>query len=417
MRERLSLFLKRWSGGARGQSLVEMAVVTPLLIFLMIGVFEVGWALRNYLVLVNVNREITRFAVRPGYLDFSSQESINTSYERVLEWATSSVSEQLPLDFDETTGNTTLIVSHIVVDTGQPCEDADKDGEIDCDCSLFDSDPLANPFPHDDIIIHPGLNGYQYQMQTFGPLTTTTGVRNTRLDYNQLGQDLSAQNNQFNCKLIKRDGVASSNNVIVTELYYDLPQLLGFPFISNPLTDPIPLYTHTTMRLIGAARSTGGVEGNITEGIDTIGPICLVYPMIADEALLGSATPVNIIEHGWLKWGDAVADDQAYISYALQYPQMSLNDFDGAGGIQPGSQVNKITLTDPDLDAEVEALKERNAFIIPTSANPGLANPVISGFVWARVQSYNLSDPGPDQVMVWFDTTTPLPATCVGPGT
>ncbi|MCB9106914.1 MAG: pilus assembly protein [Anaerolineales bacterium] len=56
--------------GDKGQSLVEMAIIIPLLIFMMIGVFEVGWAIRSYLVLVNINREITRFAVRPGYMDF-----------------------------------------------------------------------------------------------------------------------------------------------------------------------------------------------------------------------------------------------------------------------------------------------------------------------------------------------------------
>ncbi len=39
-----------------GQSLVEIAITAPLLIFLLLGVFEVGWALRGYLVLVNVNR-------------------------------------------------------------------------------------------------------------------------------------------------------------------------------------------------------------------------------------------------------------------------------------------------------------------------------------------------------------------------
>ena len=67
---------------AKGQSLVEMAIITPLLIFFMLGIFEVGWALRNYLVLVNVNREITRFAVRPGYLNFSTLADVNTSFQR-----------------------------------------------------------------------------------------------------------------------------------------------------------------------------------------------------------------------------------------------------------------------------------------------------------------------------------------------
>ncbi|MCB0180162.1 MAG: pilus assembly protein, partial [Anaerolineae bacterium] len=93
----------------------------PILIFLLVGVFEVGSALRSYLVLVNVNREITRFAVRPGYLDFSTQGTIQDSYNRVLEWANTSNTSQLDLDFNDD-GNTTLIISHVVADTGLPCE-------------------------------------------------------------------------------------------------------------------------------------------------------------------------------------------------------------------------------------------------------------------------------------------------------
>jgi Flp pilus assembly protein TadG len=34
---------------AKGQSLVEMAVITPLLLFMFLGMIEVGWAIRGYL--------------------------------------------------------------------------------------------------------------------------------------------------------------------------------------------------------------------------------------------------------------------------------------------------------------------------------------------------------------------------------
>ena len=54
----------------RGQSLVEMAIITPLLLLLFIGVLEVGWAIRGYIVLLNADREATRFATRGQYLDF-----------------------------------------------------------------------------------------------------------------------------------------------------------------------------------------------------------------------------------------------------------------------------------------------------------------------------------------------------------
>ena len=39
--------------GERGQSLVEMAIIAPLLLLMFIGVLEVGWAIRGYVVLLN----------------------------------------------------------------------------------------------------------------------------------------------------------------------------------------------------------------------------------------------------------------------------------------------------------------------------------------------------------------------------
>ena len=97
---------------------MEMAITAPILLIFLLGIFEVGAGIRSYLTLVNVNREITRFAVRPGYLDFSTQDTAQASFVTVRDWADESVSDQLTLDFDDTAGSTTLIVSHMVVDTG-----------------------------------------------------------------------------------------------------------------------------------------------------------------------------------------------------------------------------------------------------------------------------------------------------------
>ena len=70
--------------GEKGQSLVEMAIITPLLLLLFIGVVEVGWAIRGYVVLANADREATRFAARGLYLDFAQNERQNVGYEWVL---------------------------------------------------------------------------------------------------------------------------------------------------------------------------------------------------------------------------------------------------------------------------------------------------------------------------------------------
>jgi Flp pilus assembly protein TadG len=56
----------KYSNGLyKGQSLVEVAIIMPLLLLMLLGVFEVGLALRNYLKLVDANREVVRWAVRP----------------------------------------------------------------------------------------------------------------------------------------------------------------------------------------------------------------------------------------------------------------------------------------------------------------------------------------------------------------
>lgn len=51
----------------RGQGMVELALVLPVLLLLMLGVAEMGYALRNYLVVVNATREGGRFASRGGF--------------------------------------------------------------------------------------------------------------------------------------------------------------------------------------------------------------------------------------------------------------------------------------------------------------------------------------------------------------
>ncbi|MAS36132.1 MAG: hypothetical protein CL610_19155 [Anaerolineaceae bacterium] len=46
----------------RGQSLVEMALVSPLLVIMLAGMVEIGWFARNYLILL----EVTRVGARTG---------------------------------------------------------------------------------------------------------------------------------------------------------------------------------------------------------------------------------------------------------------------------------------------------------------------------------------------------------------
>lgn len=69
----------------RGQSVVEMAFITPIIIILIIGVVEIGWFANNYLILL----EVTRVGARRGAvltgdnspLNWDDRASMNPQYE------------------------------------------------------------------------------------------------------------------------------------------------------------------------------------------------------------------------------------------------------------------------------------------------------------------------------------------------
>jgi Flp pilus assembly protein TadG len=52
-----------------GAVLVEFAVTLPVLLLLMVGIFDFGLAFREYAVVTNAAREGARMAVLPGYSD------------------------------------------------------------------------------------------------------------------------------------------------------------------------------------------------------------------------------------------------------------------------------------------------------------------------------------------------------------
>jgi hypothetical protein len=63
----------------RGQSLIEIAIILPILLLLLLGVAEMGMGLRNYLILVNANREAARFAARGRFTDMDTAKLVVSS--------------------------------------------------------------------------------------------------------------------------------------------------------------------------------------------------------------------------------------------------------------------------------------------------------------------------------------------------
>lgn len=202
----------------QGQGMVEMALVTPLLIFLFIGVLEVGWLLRGYLILANANREAARYAVRTNVLHFDGIDM--PEYEKVITQTLNSLSGQLPIDFKD---RGTMIISFIHT-------------SIPCTMPFTVTSPLNVP--------------------TYTAKFPMTSTHETWIDYQSLITDLVRYQHGYSCQRTQGGALTPlDNDVLIVEMFFEQNQLFGFPIISNPLSDPVPLYTHSIFRRIQEFRN------------------------------------------------------------------------------------------------------------------------------------------------------------------
>lgn len=216
-----------------GQSLVEIAIIAPLLVFMLIGLFEVGYVIRNQLIIDNISREAARFGARPQY---DSREIVEHAY---------AVAHQIDPERIEA-----VIVSYIEIGPVLPCDPAGRrppaDGDYwpNCDCQLASSTPFSatvvTPAENPDLI-------YTW------PETSTI---QTRLDYGKVAGIQLASHAGITCQRYKQQPAFSpaANLSVTVEIFYRHSQLFGFPVISNPFTDPITLHSATTFRRLDIQR-------------------------------------------------------------------------------------------------------------------------------------------------------------------
>jgi Flp pilus assembly protein TadG len=58
-----------WAHNSDGVAMIEFALVLPILLIVITGIFDFGLAFREYLVVTDAAREGARMAVLPGYSD------------------------------------------------------------------------------------------------------------------------------------------------------------------------------------------------------------------------------------------------------------------------------------------------------------------------------------------------------------
>ncbi|MCP4363006.1 MAG: hypothetical protein GY796_33795 [Chloroflexi bacterium] len=303
----------------KGQSMVEMALFLPILLLLLLGVFEVGWALRSYLVLVNVNRESTRFAARGIYLDFdntvasagstcfddSQHDPSGIGYCKVISQTIAGLSNQLAMNFlgAPADANSSVIMTYYEV---EPSASFNCLGDTDCrpfDCASF-VPGHANYVAGDDLndiqyplLSFPGshpLNGAAIPAAEAGHYNQVVALANTtpisayhyhrggpffsRIDPNEKVPEIRGNINRLNCQLAQKGLPPVGDNEIIIEAIFNQEPLVGGPFVAAITGDTaFPLYTHTAMRVTSDLRAASAA-----------GVSCQLAPfMIAFSALPG----------------------------------------------------------------------------------------------------------------------------------
>ena len=175
----------------KGQSFVELALVVVFLMILVAGIVEFGFMLNNYLNLVDASREAVRFS--SNFDPFNLDGSLDTGFFI----QTGQLTEEVlaPLVLDPTVGDDIVITFFSIGD------------------GIY--------------IRYPSDNGWS----VYG---------------NQVSQ---LSNAEIQSRL---DSGAPPTGVLLVEIYYNYPHVLGLPLFTAFVRDPMPVYVYAIMPLAAA---------------------------------------------------------------------------------------------------------------------------------------------------------------------
>jgi hypothetical protein len=189
----------------KGQSLVEVALVLPIILLLLVGMVEVGWAIHSYVTVGTATREATRFGARANF-----------DAEEVAEAALVALGS-LDVQLEGPDVNTTVMATFV-------------------DIAPTGTYTITTPY-------------------ITGTLPVTSSIFSGEFDIDQIAQDNVAFNQDpFHCPIGVDPPCGTRNDIIVVEIFYRHHQMLDLPMVSDILSNPIEFYSRGVMRL-GNSRS------------------------------------------------------------------------------------------------------------------------------------------------------------------
>ena len=200
-----------------GQSLLEVALLFPVLLILLSGMVEFGFLMNEYLALLDAARNAARFSSDLIYTTSDSNHNCDPNAGAVT------------TDFYRVTA--CVVLQELAQE--RPNMDLNPDQNDDIIVSAFsisDSGTVDDRYPTAD-----GENGWSYALDLPGHL-----VREQNSDFTS--SDINA----------KLDAGAPATGLLLVEIYYSYDQKLKLPWITAFVSDPIILHVYCFMPLTSA---------------------------------------------------------------------------------------------------------------------------------------------------------------------
>jgi hypothetical protein len=214
---------KEDASASRGQSMVELALLFPVLLILLSGLIEFGFILNQYLSLMDAARNAARFASDGLYYE-TSDSNMDCATTTHFYWQTAClVNQELRMEAPTITLN----------DNGTP--DFDGDDYLD---PTVGNDILISAFGFikDEGIVarYPGDGWYSY-----AEAMDVTSDKVSRFTI----EDIEGS-------MVSMD--APNTGYILVEIFYYYDQKLKLPWITAVIDDPLLLHTYAFMPLPSA---------------------------------------------------------------------------------------------------------------------------------------------------------------------
>jgi len=197
-------------GKGRGQSLVELALLFPVLLIVLSGLMEFGFLLNDYLSLMDAARNAARFSSDSLYTSSDSETDCTLTQDFFRQTSCAVIQElsrEQPNIAVDTTEHDDIVISVFSVKKGT---------------GVVQRYPTAY-----------GQAGWSYALDSTGTRERSSSFGNTDVDG-------------------RLDPNAPNTGLLLVEIYYSYEQKLALPWITAFVADPLILHAYTFMPLVSA---------------------------------------------------------------------------------------------------------------------------------------------------------------------